>query len=227
MNDSLSFRDVERLSAYLDGQLSRVEAARLEARLTTDPALRAVLEDLRQARSLLRRAPRRRAPRNFALSPRMAGLRPPVPRGVPLLSWASALAALLFFCTFSGNLVGRLALNAAAPAAAPLPAMGGGYGGGPAEAEEAAPMLAAPASEEAANSARLAEATPETQIGEAEAPAGEQTAVAEEPVIPPQAKRAPLPRWPLAWLVLAALFGGAALLLRWLSRRRFRRKHFR
>lgn len=232
MNDTLSFRDVERLSAYLDGQLSRGETARLEARLAADPRLRAALEDLRQARAFLHRAPQRRAPRNFTLTPRMAGLRPPVPRGVPLLSWASALAALLFFCTFSGSLVSRLGLNSAAPAAAPLPIMGGGYGGGLAEAEEVtpevAPMLAAPAGqEETADSSRLVEATPETQIGEAEAPAGERMAVAEEPAASPQAKRAPITLWPLAWLVLAALLGGAALLLRWISQRRFRRKHLR
>ncbi len=34
-----TFRDVEQLSAYLDGQLPPAEAARLETRLKTDPQL--------------------------------------------------------------------------------------------------------------------------------------------------------------------------------------------
>ncbi len=220
MNNSPSFRDVERLSAYLDGHLSPTETARLEARLASEPALRAVLEDLRQARTLLRHTPRRRAPRNFTLTPRMAGLRPPVPGGVPLLSWASALAALLFFCTFSGNLIGQLAPRSAAPAAAPLPVMGGG----PVESAdvftEAAPLLAAPAEPEAADAARLAETTPTL----AATPEETIFAAQEEPA-QPQAKRPAANLWPFVWLALAALLGGAALLLRWAARRRFRRKY--
>ena len=46
----LSFRDVEKLSAYLDRQLSQVDAARLESRIKTDVELAAVLNDLRQTR---------------------------------------------------------------------------------------------------------------------------------------------------------------------------------
>ena len=45
-------RDLELLSSYLDGQLKPSDSARLEARLSTDPGLRAVLDDLRSARGL-------------------------------------------------------------------------------------------------------------------------------------------------------------------------------
>ncbi|MDP2994328.1 MAG: hypothetical protein Q8N46_04310, partial [Anaerolineales bacterium] len=110
-----SFRDVEQLSASLDGQLSQAEKTRLEARIQLDPALAATLADLRQARAILRRTPKRRLPRNFTLTSKMAGIRPPVPRLVPAFSWASAVAMLLFVCTLGTNLLGRLSFGAAAP----------------------------------------------------------------------------------------------------------------
>ena len=129
-----SFRDIEQLSAYLDDQLSPAEKARLEARLQQDETLLSLLRDLRQARNALRHTANRPVPRNFTLTPRMAGIRPPTPRIVPLLSWASAVAALLFIFTLGSNLLGQLSLGAAAPmlAAAPLNSEGYGYGGGPA-----------------------------------------------------------------------------------------------
>ena len=40
-------RDLELLSAYLDGQLNPSDSARLESRLASDESLRAVLNDLR------------------------------------------------------------------------------------------------------------------------------------------------------------------------------------
>jgi hypothetical protein len=74
-----SFRDVEQLSAYLDGRLSQVEKTRLEARLQADPTLEALWGDLRNARSTLRRTPKHSVPRNFTISPRP---RPPVFLGI-------------------------------------------------------------------------------------------------------------------------------------------------
>ena len=69
MTQNLSFRDVEKLSAYLDGQLKPSEIARLESRIQTDPQLASALKDLRQARGILRQLPQRRAPRNFLSRP--------------------------------------------------------------------------------------------------------------------------------------------------------------
>ncbi len=43
-------RDLELLSAYLDGQLNSSESARLESRLNSDPQLASVLTDLRATR---------------------------------------------------------------------------------------------------------------------------------------------------------------------------------
>ena len=99
-----SFRDIELLSAYLDGQLSQADAARLESRIESDPELRSVYDDLRQSQALLRKLPARRAPRNFRLTPKMAGIKPPLPRAFPVFRLASALAAILFFLGYAVNL---------------------------------------------------------------------------------------------------------------------------
>jgi anti-sigma factor RsiW len=126
-----NFRDVELLSAYLDGQLSQAETTRLETRLKSDPQLRAVFDDLSQPRALLRQLPARRAPRNFTLTPKMAGLKPPIPRAFPLFRFASALAAILFVFSFAVNLT--VPAFSAMRAAAPMPAAFGKGGGGGAD----------------------------------------------------------------------------------------------
>jgi hypothetical protein len=138
-----SFRDVELLSAYLDGQLPQVDSARLESRLKADPQLRSVYDDLLQARSLLRKLPARRAPRNFVLTPRMAGIKPPLPRIFPVFRLASALAAILLFFSYAINLSAPALTSMRA--AAPAPALGLGAGGGsPSEEQPSMEMSAAP-----------------------------------------------------------------------------------
>jgi anti-sigma factor RsiW len=113
--NSPSFRDVEQLSAYLDGQLSEAEISRLESRLKSDTTLAATLADLRQARSILHRTPKRRSPRNFTLTPKMAGIKPPVPRSVPALGWASAAAMVVFVVLLGTNLFSQLTSASNAP----------------------------------------------------------------------------------------------------------------
>jgi anti-sigma factor RsiW len=178
-----NFRDVELLSAYLDGQLSQAEAARLETRLKTDPQLRTVFDELSQPRALLRKLPARRAPRNFTLTPKMAGVKPPIPRAFPLFRLASALAAILFFFSFATNLTVP-AFSAVRNAAAPMPAYGIG-GGGPGEpAQEAAP--AAPAA--AATAAPAATEAPAML-----APAATEAPATAAPTMPAQDAVAPTP----------------------------------
>ena len=117
----------ELLSAYLDGQLSAGERARLEAQLATDPALRAELEALRHTVVLVRDLPPVPIPRNFILPPTVAARPRPAPSArprrawaAPLLTAATAVVSLLFVVVLAGDLllsgVGRLAF---APAAAP------------------------------------------------------------------------------------------------------------
>lgn len=163
-----TFRDVELLSAYLDGKLSQADSARLESRIKVEPDLRAILDDLSQSRALLRKLPKRRAPRNFTLTPQMAGVKPPLPRAVPALRWATSLATLLLFATF--------AANAFAPSLAAAPAymsLGKG-GGGP---DEALVMESAPAEPAAAEPAATEAAATEAPELEA-APAVTETPLA-------------------------------------------------
>ncbi|HEX6270191.1 MAG TPA: hypothetical protein VFZ43_08150, partial [Anaerolineales bacterium] len=135
-------RDLELLSSYLDGQLSPSDSARLESRLSSDPNLRAVMDDLREARSLLRRLPARKAPRNFTLTPKMVGQNPPMPRAYPAFRFITTLATLLLFFT--------VGLNFLAPQlASQAPPLGLGGGGGDTElfAEQAPATGAASATE--------------------------------------------------------------------------------
>lgn len=69
MPNQPSERDLEQLSAYLDGALPDAERRMLEQRLTDDIQLRAELETLRETVTLLKTAPRLKAPRNFTLDP--------------------------------------------------------------------------------------------------------------------------------------------------------------
>jgi hypothetical protein len=138
----MKFRDVELLSAYLDGQLSQSDSAKLESRLAADPDLNAVMGDLRTARGLLRQLPQRRAPRNFMLSPKMAGLKAPEPRAYPAFRLATVLAALMFIITFAVNGFAPFTATHLSAAQAPAYGLGGGGGGGGCEncgASEAAP----------------------------------------------------------------------------------------
>jgi hypothetical protein len=119
-----NFRDIETLSAYLDGQLDVSDAARLEARLKTDTELASVLRDLRAARGILRKLPARKAPRNFTLTRQMVGLKPPLPRTYPLFRLATAFAAILFLFSFTATTLAPMINFGSAPA------YGYGSGGG-------------------------------------------------------------------------------------------------
>jgi hypothetical protein len=104
MNAPLTPQDWEVLSAYLDEQLTGAEQDRVRALLERRPELREELEALRRTRQVLRAAPRRRAPRNFTLTPALAQqIRPRSfwsKVSVPSFSFASALATLLFVLSF-------------------------------------------------------------------------------------------------------------------------------
>ena len=128
-----NFRDIEQLSAYLDGQLSPSDSARLESRISADPELASVLSDLRVARSILRKLPARKAPRNFTLTRKMVGLKPPLPRTFSFFRLSTAFATFLLMLTFAANsVIPRIGFGAAAPMAAQeaYGIGGGGSGGG-------------------------------------------------------------------------------------------------
>jgi len=113
----ISSRDLERLSAYLDGTLSAREVARLEVRLRDDLVLRQELANLRETIRLVGSLPMVRSPRNFTLTPEMVGLKER-PRAYPVLQFATALATFIFFAVVGVDvLTSSSSLRAAAPAA--------------------------------------------------------------------------------------------------------------
>jgi hypothetical protein len=126
----LSPKDWQTLSEYLDGQLSPRDQGRLEQRLRENEDMRTALEELRQTRFLLRSVKMQRVPRNFTLTPAMARQAQPKPilQLIPVLNFASALAALAVIVTITVQLlpIGAPAAPSysagAAPAAAPMSA---------------------------------------------------------------------------------------------------------
>jgi anti-sigma factor RsiW len=233
-------RDLELLSSYLDGQLKPSDSARLEARLSKDQNLQAVLEDLRSARGLLRRLPMRKAPRSFTLTPKMVGKNPPLPRAYPAFRFVSALATLLLFVTLSLNfLTPQLASQS--------PAYGMGGGGSPNDtfAAEAPAATQAPAATEAPalsapviESAPLSTPTVAAQDGTRNAveATSEKNAETQEPGVvaqaPPQeVQPAPVevrqpvpPIWEYALAGVALLSALIMVLMRQISINRWRRK---
>jgi hypothetical protein len=219
-------RDLELLSAYLDGELKPSDSTKLKVRLTTDPELASVLSDLRATRTLLRKLPSRKAPRNFTLTRKMAGQNPPLPRSYPAFRFATAVATLLFFFTFGLNFVG-----AQLAAEQQIFGMGGG-GGADVElyAEEA------PAAESAPAEPSISLAPQETEIP----PSEDATRIVETPSAKdgevgggapeqPQIVVDTLPRSPLvprAWQIgflVAAVIGVALMqLMRRISARRWK-----
>lgn len=105
MSTHISPQDWQDLSAYLDQQLDASSQRSLEARLQREPQLRQALEEMRTVRLALRSAPRLRAPRNFTLTPEMAGARRPA-QPYPLLRLAAVLASILFLVALVGDLIG-------------------------------------------------------------------------------------------------------------------------
>jgi anti-sigma factor RsiW len=107
MTTHITPRDWEALSAYLDGQLAPKERQLLEARLHARADLREALEDLRRTRGVLRARLPVRAPRNFTLTPEMAGIRQKARPGLslfPAMRLASFVSTFLFVLVAVGEL---------------------------------------------------------------------------------------------------------------------------
>ena len=213
-------RDLELLSSYLDGQLRPSDSARLEARLASDRDLRAVLDDLRAARGLLRQLPMRKAPRNFTLTPKMAGKNPPLPRSYPAFKFVTALASLMLFFTLGLNFL--VPQMTAAPQASQI--FGQGGGGAPEIPSTVAPSAAeaiqateAPAEQPPAELLPLPTATisaEDSATRELVTP-DEKQGVMNEADVPPQPEpQNLLPMVPPVWqIVLAAIALLSALVM--------------
>ena len=218
-------RDLELLSSYLDGQLSPSESARLESRLASDSELRAVMDDLRGARSLLRRLPARKAPRNFTLTRKMVGQNPPMPRTYSAFRFVTTLATLLLFFTVGLNLLGSQTASQA-----PAFGMGGGAGDTDTFAAQAPAATEAPATE--APAAEMAPLPTETLSAEeseriAETPA-EKNGLAEEPAVRDEAQTETAPpfissTWQIVLAAIVVLGVLLMLLMRQAALNRWRR----
>lgn len=88
-------KDFERLSAYIDNQLSPAEKAGLETRLAKEPQLQASLNDLRRTILALRSLPTVKPPRSFTLTAEQAGARARRGPLFPVFRLAAALCTLL------------------------------------------------------------------------------------------------------------------------------------
>lgn len=128
----LTERDLDLLSAYIDGTLSPTERAELEARLQTDAELRRELATLRATVDLVKGLPTLRAPRDFTLTPQMVR-RPPRILTSAAFSAVSVAAAVMLFVLGSAFLLNsnlpptnmsgnQVALLATASTQAPLAA---------------------------------------------------------------------------------------------------------
>jgi anti-sigma factor RsiW len=213
-----NFRDIEQLSSYLDGQLSPSESARLESRISSDPELASAFNDIRATRSILRKLPARKAPRNFTLTRQMVGLKPPLPRSYSFFRFSTAFATVLLMLTFAANsIVPALRYNAA-PMAQEAYGIGGGGGGGDASdvmpaATEAPALAAAPAVEMTSVPTEEALLAAEENATTLEAPAAKEMVPPSELQEQPQvdAKREAV--IPVAWQIGLLTVGLVSLLI--------------
>ncbi len=125
-----SDRDLELLSAYLDGELTDREKEKLEQRLARENALRAVLDDLHETVTLVSDLPRLKAPRSFTLDPAVYGRT--VGRSVPwwqrlftlesalqlsgALGAAASILLIILAVLFTQEGSGKLSMSAERPA---------------------------------------------------------------------------------------------------------------
>lgn len=103
MNERQRAKQLEQLSAYLDGQLSETEKRQVESRLSSEPGLREEYEGLRKTKLLFSRIPQVRAPRSFALTPEMVKVRQKKQPFTTTLRWATSVAAILLVVMFGAE----------------------------------------------------------------------------------------------------------------------------
>ncbi len=140
MNVKLNGNDWILISTYLDDKLSNSEKEKVEARLASDASFNQALQEMAYTRRLLWSLPRKRAPRNFTISPEKVKQPLFQPWLRPAMSFVSVAASLLFVVLFASSYIfgGNMfsAKTADQPAAVPEMAMSSGV-----EAEAAEPPI--------------------------------------------------------------------------------------
>jgi anti-sigma factor RsiW len=136
----LNDRDLELISAYIDGQLSAEERREVERRLDNEANLRLAYEELRATVQVLRDLEPVRPPRSLTLDPAKVALpRPPATRlgWGRLLQVAGVFAAVLVAAIGTLSVIGSL--GSGAPASAPMVAAPTPAPASPLELRESAP----------------------------------------------------------------------------------------
>jgi len=153
-------RDDELLSAYLDNALAPGDHLKLEARLAVDLKLRRTLNELRAVKTGLTDLPKVKPPRNFTLTPALAGqpARRPASPLIPALNWATTVAAILFVAVLSADLMGNRFLAAPPSESQVLTTQV------EAPAAEAAPQVALAPDDTQSEALKSATATPDSTL---------------------------------------------------------------
>jgi anti-sigma factor RsiW len=112
----LDNRDLELLSAYIDGEITPAERAMLEQRLAQEPVLRRELATLRQTVSWINALPKTTAPRNFTLTPEMVARKPAKVLAFPSSVFVSTLSAIAAVLLVASGLLLVMQQNTSAPA---------------------------------------------------------------------------------------------------------------
>lgn len=116
-----SSQDFDRLSAYIDNQLSPRERTEMEARLAREPELQGTLSDLQRTVRALRLLPMVKPPRRLTLTPAMVGAHSRREPLFPALRLGAALSTLILALVVAGDFAtsgGLASLTANSPQAA-------------------------------------------------------------------------------------------------------------
>lgn len=106
MKSTISQRDWQTLSEYLDQELPARQVIRLEDRLAKEPELKKALDDLQSTRLILRHQAKLRAPHNFTLTPAMVNRRVRSPKtsiSYPTVRFATMMVVLLLVVVLAGD----------------------------------------------------------------------------------------------------------------------------
>ncbi|MBN2556879.1 MAG: hypothetical protein JXA97_13145 [Anaerolineales bacterium] len=114
-------KEIEQLSAYLDGMLTAREMRELETLLSERETLRRTLAGLRVTKTALRTLAPVQLTRNFTLTPEMVG---PSARRMPVSVFrtATAFAALAFVVSLGFDMLSNMAMGGMAPLMEAAPA---------------------------------------------------------------------------------------------------------
>ena len=115
-----SKKEALEIIAYIDGSLSGIRKESFEAKIASSAELSQEVLNQKRIRAALRALPKKRAPRNFMLSPEMIKQSKPKFSLVPAFSFASAGVTILLLAVFAGEfLLGNKSQTAMMDAAAP------------------------------------------------------------------------------------------------------------